>query len=227
MALIKRSPLALAILAMLYEAPMHPYRMQALIRERGKDEVINVTQRASLYQTIQRLERSALVSARAAVSKDNRPERTVYELTPAGRDAVMQWMREMLSTPTAEFPDFPAALSFLMLLKPADAQRQLERRAAALHTEIERIHRQMAHIPHLPRLFLLEIELLLAGQQTELRWVETVIEDLRSGRLTWSQAWLRKVGAELQAEHRKLKTPSARQAAERKPTTRRKPKAKE
>ena len=30
----KRSPLALAILALLYEAPMHPYRMQQLIRER-------------------------------------------------------------------------------------------------------------------------------------------------------------------------------------------------
>ena len=34
---IKRSPIALAILAMLYEAPMHPYRMQQLIKERGKD----------------------------------------------------------------------------------------------------------------------------------------------------------------------------------------------
>ena len=43
----KRSSVALAVLAMLYEAPMHPYRMQQLIIERGKDEVINVTQRAS------------------------------------------------------------------------------------------------------------------------------------------------------------------------------------
>ncbi|MBN9135172.1 MAG: helix-turn-helix transcriptional regulator, partial [Phyllobacterium sp.] len=60
---IKRSPIALAILAMLYEAPMHPYRMQQLIKERGKDEVINVTQRASLYQTVNRLEREGLIAA--------------------------------------------------------------------------------------------------------------------------------------------------------------------
>ena len=33
--LFKRSPLALAILALLDEAPMHPYRMQRLIKDRG------------------------------------------------------------------------------------------------------------------------------------------------------------------------------------------------
>lgn len=40
----RRSPIALAVLVMLYESPMHPYRMQQLIKERGKDEVINVRQ---------------------------------------------------------------------------------------------------------------------------------------------------------------------------------------
>ena len=60
----KRSPLALAVLALLIEAPMHPYRMQQLIRSRGKDQVINVRQRGSLYQTIDRLEREELIAPR-------------------------------------------------------------------------------------------------------------------------------------------------------------------
>ena len=34
----KFSGIALAILALLYEEPMHPYRMQQLIKERGKDD---------------------------------------------------------------------------------------------------------------------------------------------------------------------------------------------
>ena len=55
----RRSSIALAVLAFLYERPMHPYRMQQLIKERGKDEVINVRQRASLYQTIDRLPKQA------------------------------------------------------------------------------------------------------------------------------------------------------------------------
>src|ERR1700761_8145973 len=114
----KRSPIALAILAMLSEAPMHPYRMQRLIKERGKDEVINVTQRASLYQTIQRLEREGLVVASATIHDARRPGRTVYEIPASGRAVVLEWMRQILSTPAAEYPEFPAAISFLPLLSP-------------------------------------------------------------------------------------------------------------
>ncbi|MGO6902512.1 PadR family transcriptional regulator, partial [Rhizobium ruizarguesonis] len=110
---IKRSPTALAVLGMLMEEPLHPYRMQRLIKERGKDEVINVTQRASLYQTIQRLEREGLITAQKTVRDDKRPERTVYEITEKGRDMALEWMREMLSTVTREYPEFPAAISFL------------------------------------------------------------------------------------------------------------------
>lgn len=58
---IKKSPLALAILCLLIEEPMHPYRMQQLIKERGKDEVINVRYRTSIYQTIDRLHRDRAI----------------------------------------------------------------------------------------------------------------------------------------------------------------------
>ena len=58
----KRSPLALAVLVLLHESPMHPYRMQRLIKDRGKDQVINVEQRASLYQTISQLLRAGLIT---------------------------------------------------------------------------------------------------------------------------------------------------------------------
>ena len=51
----RRSPLALAILGLLEDGPLHPYAMQQLIRQWGKDQVINVGQRASLYKMISRL----------------------------------------------------------------------------------------------------------------------------------------------------------------------------
>jgi len=193
---VKRSPIALAALAMLYEAPMHPYRMQQLIKERGKDEVINVGQRASLYQTIGRLEREGLIRAQQVTRDENRPERTVYELTDAGRAITLDWMRQILSTPTPEFPEFPAAISFLPLLTPKDALRQLEVRALALQVEVGRIDQQCEQASAVPRLFLLEMELLRATYETERAWVTSVIKDLRSGTLTWSKPWLRKVAAQ-------------------------------
>lgn len=189
--------MALAALAMLYEEPMHPYRMQQLIKERGKDEVINVSQRAGLYQTIRRLEREGLIASQGLSRDENRPERSVYELTPAGREIAVQWMREILSTPTSEFPEFPAAISFVMLLTPKDAMHQLERRAAALQVELKRIDTQFEKVTFIPRLFLLEMEYLRAAHATELKWVRSVIEDLRSGSLTWSKSWLKKMATEL------------------------------
>jgi DNA-binding PadR family transcriptional regulator len=197
----KRSAIALAILTMLYEEPMHPYRMQLLIKERGKDEVINVTQRASLYQTINRLEREGLIAVQSVSQEENRPERTVYELTGTGRQTMLDWMRQILSTPAQEFSEFPAAMSVLAVLTPKDARQQLERRATALELELKRIDRILEKTSFLPRLFLLEMELLRASCATELKWVRSVVEDLRSGKLTWSEKWLRKMAKEFAEPH--------------------------
>src|SRR5260221_12652779 len=95
----QRSPLALAVLVLLHEPPMHPYRMQRLIKDRGKDQVINVEQRASLYQTINQLLRADLITFWETVRQEGFPERTVYKLTDKGHDTALNWLREMLSTP--------------------------------------------------------------------------------------------------------------------------------
>ena len=62
---------------------MHPYRMQQLIRERGKDQVVNVRQRASVYQAIERLQRDGLIEVRETQRDENWPERTVSTLAPS------------------------------------------------------------------------------------------------------------------------------------------------
>lgn len=198
---VKHSAIALAILTMLYEESMHPYRMQQLIKERGKDEVINVTQRASLYQTINRLEREDLIQAQSVSRDENRPERTVYELTDRGRQTMFDWMRKIISTPSPEFPEFPAALSVLAVLTAKDARQQLERRVAALEPELKRLDGILAQTSFLPRIFLLEMELLRANCATELKWVRSVVEDLRSGKLTWNEKWLRKMAKKYAEPH--------------------------
>lgn len=192
----KRSPLALAVLGMLMQGPLHAYGMQRLIKERGKDEVINVTQRTSLYQTIQRLVREDLVRPQMTVRDDKRPERTVYEITDTGREIALRWMRHMLSTPAQEYPEFPAAVSFLPLLAPSDALRQLELRAKAIETEIHRIDESLQAAAAVPRLFLLESEYARALLVAEQSWANAVIEDLRAKRITWNKTWLRQVAAQ-------------------------------
>ena len=139
----KRSPLALAVLALLVEAPMHPYRMQQLLKSRGKDQVINIRQRDSLYQTIERLEREELIAPDTVERGEGRPERTVYSITPVGRKVAIDWLRNMLAEPQNEFPEFPVALSFLGLMTPEDTLPLLEARSPRkrLQPALSHLHR--------------------------------------------------------------------------------------
>lgn len=188
----KRSPLALAVLTLLHEAPMHPYRMQRLIKDRGKDQVINVEQRASLYQTINQLLRAGLITFWETTRQEGFPERTVYKLTDKGHDTALTWLREMLSSPAREFPEFPAAVSLLPLLTPEDALRQMEVREARLTSQIASIDRELqTEAVSLSRLFLLESEYTRVMIGTELNWVRSVMTDLRDGKLAWNQEWMR------------------------------------
>lgn len=189
------SPLALAVLAMLTEAPLHPYGMQQLIKARGKHEVINVSQRNSLYQTIDRLLRDNLIVARETARDGSFPERTVYEITDAGRDTSRVWLRDQLAQPANEFPAFPAALSFLPLLPPEEVCRLLHTRVGALERELKRLDELdgQAKAAQVPRLFLLEGELIRARLVVEFDWVRSVVSDLNAGNLTWNQAWLEEI----------------------------------
>ncbi len=171
---------------------MYPYRMQQLLRERGTDQVVNVRHRASLYQTIARLQRAGLVEIRGTVQPENRPERTVYQLTDAGRQTIHAWLSRMLSRPAPEFPEFPAAISFIYLLEPAEARAGLAQRAEALEARHARLARLLAeHAGTVPRLFLLELECMKSATAAELAWVRGVTDDIAAGRLTWSTAAIR------------------------------------
>jgi hypothetical protein len=125
----------------------------------------------------------------------------VYELTDSGKTTLVQWTREMLSVPSREFPEFPAAISVLLVLTPKDALKQLEKRIARLEPEIARLDSRTAATHFLPRMFRLEIELLHAQAVAELRWVQAIADDLRTGRLTWNKAWVKKAVKELGQQH--------------------------
>lgn len=173
---------------------MHPYRMQTLIRQRGKDQVANVAQRNSVYQTIAALERAGLIAARATARGENRPERTIYDATPEGRRTLRAWVRHGLATPAREFPEFPAVLSTLYGPDDTDDFAALLRQRVQALTP--RLHELEQPYPQVPRLFLLEMEYMAALVRAEIKWLNGVIADLESGKLDYpTEAELRALGA--------------------------------
>jgi DNA-binding PadR family transcriptional regulator len=178
---------ALTVLSLLVMGPLHPYGMQRLIKQWGKDQVVNVGQRANLYKTIKRLQEAGLIAVRQTERDQQYPERTVYELTEEGRQAARQWLADMLSHPRNEFPEFPAALSFMMLLAPDEALATLEKRATQMGENLAKLESQLEiDGPNLPRVVLVETEYQRAVVAAEVGWLTAVTEDLRSGALTWS-----------------------------------------
>jgi DNA-binding PadR family transcriptional regulator len=176
------NPLALAVLALLFERPMHPYEMGVVLKQRHKEESIKLRY-GSLYTVIELLLTRGFIVARQTARDGKRPERTIYELTPAGRDELHDWMADLVGQPVKEYPQFEAALCLLPILPPDEAlallrQRQhlLEQSAMALAGKIAGITAQ-----NFPPLFLIETEYRLALQKAEQAFVSDLIARIENG----------------------------------------------
>lgn len=199
----KRSALGLTVLGLLAGGPMHAYRIQKLIKDYGKDRVVNVRQRASVYQTIERLLKLGLIRVEGVDRAEGRPERTVYAITDTGLATARTWVKEMLATTGSEFPEFPVGLSFLMMLTPQEAAAQLEVRLAAVEERIAEVAPMLDGSSGLARIYLVEEEYGHALLVAERRWLGALIADLRAGAVTWSEEGLRQAAAEFNAQQEK------------------------
>src|SRR5215475_434122 len=92
---------SLTVLCLLREREMHPYEMQRLIRQRHKEEFLDL-KKGSLYHAIERLKRSSLIEEVSTGREGRRPERTVYRLTENGETELQEWLRSLLAQPAHE-----------------------------------------------------------------------------------------------------------------------------
>ena len=111
-----------------------------------------------------------------------RPERTVYRITEAGRQEMLDWTRELLSTPDPEHPRFAAGLSVHMVLPPDEVVGLLRTRLGALEEAIAARRGALAeHSGDVPRLFLIEDEFMVAMLAAEAAWTSAFLDELTSG----------------------------------------------
>lgn len=184
------NPLALAVLGCLAERPMHPYEMATTMRERGKHESIKLNY-GSLYTVVESLQKHGLIAPRETVKEGRRPERTIYEITEAGRLEYHDWLSELLSTPAKEFTAFEAGLSHLGGVSPDVAVALLTQRTALLRAEIGRIRTMLdfAEEQAVPRLFLVEGDYRIVLLEAELEFVRKLAASIADGSLDGVDYW--------------------------------------
>lgn len=184
------NPLALAVLACLWERPMYPYEMTTTLRERGKEDSIRLNF-GSLYAVIKSLEKHGLIVEERTEREGNRPERIVYSITDAGRIEAHDWLRELIGTPTKEYPAFETGLSLLPLLAPDEAIELLRARLVRLDDELEQrsAMAEQAANAGLPELFLVEFHYRVAMIRAEREFVAGLLQRLEGGELVGLGAW--------------------------------------
>jgi DNA-binding PadR family transcriptional regulator len=182
--------LALAVLSSLRQQPMHPYELGRNLREHGDARSIKYNH-GSLYMVVQQLAKAGFIAEQETSRDGQRPERTVYALTDAGRDELRDWLRELVEQPQHEFPAFVAALSLIAALPPSEV-------LGLLRARLERVARQQAEAQALidtsladgvPGLFLIEEEYRVALLAAESVFVGRLIERISDPATDWVRGW--------------------------------------
>ncbi|MEU8296884.1 PadR family transcriptional regulator [Micromonospora sp. NPDC048909] len=181
--------LALAVLSALAQRPMHPYEIATTLRAWGKDQDMEIKW-GSFYTVVRNLDRHGLITAVESVRAGRRPERTVYQISDAGRAELVDWARELVSTPEPEHPRFRAGLSVLAVLHPDEAAELLRQRLEALEEGIRAGRDALTeHLRQIPRLFLVESEYDLAIREAEATWIRALLAELRAGTYPGLDQW--------------------------------------
>lgn len=180
------SPLALTVLALLAEQPMHPYEIASEIRIRGIEYSVRLNY-GSLYSVVDALRDVGLITAQETVREGKRPERTVYAITDAGDAEMRERLRTLLGTAEREYPLFAAGLSFLDRVPKDEALQLLRQRAREVEVAAANLSTTIAGLRErgLPRISVVEAEYQLVRQQADAAWVRELIADIEAGTVPW------------------------------------------
>ncbi len=181
--------LALAVLSYLTQRPMHPYELSRTLRDNGDARSIKFNH-GSLYMVVQQLAKAGYIAEQETNREGQRPERTVYALTDAGRAELHDWLRELLEQPQHEYPHFVAALSLVGALPPSQVLPLLRRRLDLLADERAGTRRLVEEslAQGVPELFLVEEQYRVALLDAEATFVEQLITKIVDP-AGWGREW--------------------------------------
>lgn len=179
------TPLAIAALALLTERDMHPYEMFTTMTERREDLVVKL-RAGSLYHSVNRLAEDGLVAEIGTDRDGNRPERTTYAITPAGRERLQDTVAALLGQPAEEYPSFPLAVSEAHNLDRDRVRELFAARLALLEADVTAMRADHARaLGHAAEAHLLDLDYLIAMRTAEADWLRRTVERLDDETLEW------------------------------------------
>jgi len=130
------------VLGLLAEEPLYGYDLLERFRTRSIGFWAEVG-KASVYQTLRRLERRGLVTGRAQ-SGIQGPDRRVFRISKAGRQRLREGLEERFGKPEPFETEAGLALGFSQLLTSAQSRKAVAAREFALRGLIEKLRDERA-----------------------------------------------------------------------------------
>ncbi len=162
-----------SLLGLLAQRPRHGYELHAAFEAiMGGVQNWDVKP-AQIYTTLARLEEGGLVNEEA-VGQGGGPEKRVYAITGAGREALAEWFATGVDT-ELQRDEFFMKLMLSLVTDEADPYRVIQAQRAALFQELHAATNQRNHAD--PRSELAQILLLdkvIMHLEADLRWLDMI-----------------------------------------------------
>jgi len=173
----------LALLGLIVEQPLHGYQIEQIIEHRGMRDWTEIGF-SSIYYLLKKLEGKGLIQRERQPSPGSGgPDRKIYHTTEAGQKAWYQASLDCLREPDRKAGSILLGLAALPYL-PNDEVVQ------ALQQNLDRMRKRELHIntrsaaqqplpPHVDAMFDYSLKMI----QSEMQWIDKLIQDLEAGKI--------------------------------------------
>lgn len=169
----------LVVLGLLRERPLHGYEIKHIIEDHMGDWTSIAF--GSIYFALGKLTDEGLIEIVTTEKAGNRPSRTVYGVTPAGRAEFLRLLRNVWGQTERQYYATDLGLFFLESLSLAEALGYLDGRVAELAGTLKFLaqHRDenMAD-PHVPRRARFIFDHSRVHLEAELAWTQSLQQEL-------------------------------------------------
>src|SRR3989442_604225 len=171
----------LVLLSLLAERPMHGYQANLELERREIRDWAGIS-RPQVYYSLEKLARSEMIRASEAAEPAGGPERSAFETTEKGREALADALERKEWTTQRDHPAFLTWLALSWQARPGVFLKQLKKRGKVLLKELAREKKTLlsiyAEVGHRFHEAVWMVGLMIDELRTEIRWNRRLERDL-------------------------------------------------
>jgi DNA-binding PadR family transcriptional regulator len=173
----------LVILGLLRDQPLHGSEIKQIIEEHMGDWTSIAF--GSIYFALGKLSEEGLIEMVATEKQGNRPSRSIYQITKAGRAEFLRLLREVWRETEQQFFAIDVGLAFMSALPPQEIKLYLQNRVVQLEDALnylESHQQEQMGQPEVPASAVAIFEHSRAHLEAELIWMKEVLEKMEQGK---------------------------------------------